>query len=166
MCNRWLLHAKEIEMVDILHRVGVKAPLSEVYEALATTDGIAGWWTRDTAGTSEVGDLVTTRFRHHTTGEEMGGFDLRVEELEPKSRVSWLVEDGPAEWIGTHIDFDLSEQDGYTIVRFGHLGWKEAVEFTNHCSTKWAVFLMSLKHLVETGQGEPSPDDVEISNWH
>lgn len=153
-------------MVDILHRVGVKAPLDEVYEALATKDGVAGWWTRDTTGTSEVGSTLVTRFRNHDTGEDIGGFDLRVEELEPSRRVSWLVEDGPAEWIGTHIDFDLKEEDGYTIVMFGHLGWKEAVEFTNHCSTKWAVFLMSLKHWVETGVGEPSPDDVMISNWH
>jgi hypothetical protein len=36
----------------------------------------------------------------------------------------------------------------------------------HHCSTKWAVFLMSLKRLHEVGAGEPSPDDVTISNWH
>jgi uncharacterized protein YndB with AHSA1/START domain len=153
-------------MVDILHRVGVEASPADVYEALATSEGIAGWWTRDTAGTSEVGASLETTFRDGDTGELLGRFRLRVEELEPSRQVSWLVEDGPAEWIGTHIDFDLKEEDGCTIVMFGHLGWKEAVEFTHHCSTKWAVFLMSLKHLVETGAGEPAPDDVTISNWH
>jgi hypothetical protein len=35
-----------------------------------------------------------------------------------------------------------------------------------HCSTKWAVFLLSLKQLVETGTGSPEPNDVKISNWH
>jgi hypothetical protein len=35
-----------------------------------------------------------------------------------------------------------------------------------HCSTKWATFLMSLKSLGETGRGQPSPNDVQISNWH
>jgi hypothetical protein len=49
---------------------------------------------------------------------------------------------------------------------FRHDGWKEPVEFMYHCSTKWAVFLMSLKSLVETGEGQPSPTDVRISNWH
>ena len=153
-------------MVDILHRVGVKASPTDVYAALATTEGVAGWWTRDTAGTSEIGASFETKFRDGDTGELLGGFRLRVEDLEPSRRVSWLVEEGPAEWIGTHIDFDLKQEDGYTIVGFGHRGWKKAVEFTNHCSTKWAVFLMSLKHLVETGAGEPAPDDVTISNWH
>jgi hypothetical protein len=36
----------------------------------------------------------------------------------------------------------------------------------NHCSTKWAIYLMSLKQLVETGAGAPAPHDVQISNWH
>jgi len=40
------------------------------------------------------------------------------------------------------------------------------VEFMHHCSTKWATFMLSLKQLVETGKGAPSPDDVQISNWH
>jgi hypothetical protein len=35
-----------------------------------------------------------------------------------------------------------------------------------HYSTKWAVYLLSLKALVETGTGSPSPDDVAISDWH
>ena len=35
----------------------------------------------------------------------------------------------------------------------------------HHCSTKWAVFLMSLKSLVETGKGDPYPNDIKIDNW-
>lgn len=33
----------------------------------------------------------------------------------------------------------------------------------HHCSTKWAVYLMSLKALVETGKGNPNPHDPHIS---
>jgi hypothetical protein len=33
-------------------------------------------------------------------------------------------------------------------------------------STKWATFLLSLRDLVETGTGRPSPNDLTISNWH
>ena len=42
-------------MMDILHRVGIKASLADVYNALATPEGIAGWWTDDAQGESEVG---------------------------------------------------------------------------------------------------------------
>ena len=49
---------------------------------------------------------------------------------------------------------------------FSHDGWREQVPFMNHCSTKWAVFLMSLKALIESGKGTPAPRDVAVSDWH
>jgi uncharacterized protein YndB with AHSA1/START domain len=49
-------------MDDIRHRVGIDAPIAEVYDAVATPDGLATWWTRDTAGESRVGGEITVRF--------------------------------------------------------------------------------------------------------
>jgi uncharacterized protein YndB with AHSA1/START domain len=152
-------------MVDIVHRVGIKAPVSQVYDALSTIDGLAGWWTRSTTGRSQVGEVIAFRF-HTETGEEIGGFDMDVLDLVPDQKVRWRVEAGPAEWLGTEIEFLLSRQDDHTIVRFGHRKWREEVEFTAHCSTKWATFLLSLRDLVETGQGKPAPHDLRIGNWH
>ena len=68
--------------------------------------------------------------------------------------------------VGTKVSFDLKQEGDYSIVLFKHAGWKEPVEFMHHCSTKWATYLMSLKALVETGKGAPSPNDVQISDWH
>lgn len=144
-------------MADILHRVGVVAPLDDVYRAVTTTEGLAAWWTTDT--TEKDGQLL---FRFG----DVGGFDMKVLELDPAGRVRWEVTDGPAEWIGTEIDWRLEQRDEYTIVLFAHQGWREPVEFMSHCSTKWATFLLSLKELVEKGQGHPAPRDVQISDWH
>ena len=91
---------------------------------------------------------------------------MEVLELAPDETVRWRVSAGPPEWVGTEVDFSLSEQGGQTIVLFGHRNWRELVEFTAHCSMKWAVFLLSLRDLVETGQGRPSPDDLKIDNWN
>ena len=153
-------------MTDILHRVGIKASLDKVYQALTTRTGLAGWWTRDTRGDDggKVGGKIVFRF---SDGErEIGGFDVKVLELEPARRVLWDVEDGPSEWIGTKISFELKQEDGFSIVLFKHQGWKEPVEFMHHCSTKWATFLVSLRDLLETGIGAPAPVDLKISNWH
>jgi uncharacterized protein YndB with AHSA1/START domain len=151
-------YERKMEMVDILHRVGIVATPDKVYEALTSVDGLAAWWTSDTTGDSDD----TLRFRFG----EVGGFDMKVLELRPRTLVLWEVVDGPAEWIGTTVSFELKQEDEWTIVLFTHAGWREPVEFMNHCSTKWATFLMSLKALVETGTGAPHPDDVQISNWH
>ena len=46
-------------MADIRHRVGISAPAAKVYHAVATKDGLAGWWTRDVRGeASEGGELL------------------------------------------------------------------------------------------------------------
>jgi uncharacterized protein YndB with AHSA1/START domain len=151
-------------MLDILHRVGIKASSDEVYKALTTRDGLAGWWTKDTQGEGGLGGAI--QFRFSADGRQIGGFDVKVLELRPAERVLWQVVEGPAEWIGTKVSFELKQEGDYAIVLFKHLGWKEPMEFMHHCSTKWATFLISLKALVETGRGAPSPDDLQISNWH
>jgi hypothetical protein len=92
--------------------------------------------------------------------------DYEVTQLEPNQEVRWRFTDGPPEWIGTEATFQLTEDDDMTILVFGHRNWKEPVEFMAHCSMKWAVFLMSLRELVETGKGKPAPEDVKIDNWN
>jgi uncharacterized protein YndB with AHSA1/START domain len=147
-------------MVDILHRVGIEStPPDAAYAALTTRDGLSAWWTSDTQGDVEVGGVLQFRF-------DAGGFDMKVLELQPRQRVLWEVVDGPDEWIGTYVRWELKQEGDYTVVLFRHEGWKEPVEFMHHCSTKWAVFLMSLKSLVETGTGAPHPGDVKIDNWN
>ena len=144
-------------MVDILHRVGIKnATPEKVYDALTTIEGLAGWWTDDTKGSAEVGGVIEFRF-------PPGGFDMEVLERRPAEGVTWKVVEGPEEWVGTTVDWELRQDGDYTIVLFKHQGWKEPVEFMHHCSTKWATYLMSLKSLVETGEGAPSPNDVHIA---
>jgi hypothetical protein len=80
--------------------------------------------------------------------------------------VHWRIKSGPEEWVGTDVTFELSQVGEDVLVLFGHRNWREAVEFTAHCSMKWATFLLSLKALVETGKGRPAPDDLKIDNWN
>jgi len=147
--------------MDILHRVGIKSSPDEVYKALTTREGLAAWWTNNTQAESKVGGAL--KFRFSADGKEIGGFDMKVLELEPARRVLWQVVDGPQEWIGTKISFDLKQAGDHAIVLFKHQDWKEPVEFMHHCSTKWAIYLMSLKSLVETRKGSPNPNDTHIS---
>lgn len=146
-------------MVDILHQVGVAgATPKEVYDALTTRDGLAGWWTVDTTGETGQGGVI--RFRFGTDG-----FDMRVDELDEERLVRWTVVAGPEEWVGTTIRWELRPAGDWTIVMFRHEGWREPVEFMHHCSTKWATFLLSLQQLVETGAGAPYPRDLTIIDW-
>jgi uncharacterized protein YndB with AHSA1/START domain len=152
-------------MAEIIHRIGIKANPDKVFRALSTIEGLAGWWTENTKGVSGVGKSIVFQFRD-LNGELKGEFEMEVLKQEPPKRVQWACTKGPAEWIGTEVAFDLKQENEFTIVLFGHRKWKESIEFTAHCSMKWAVFLMSLKELVETGKGKPAPRDIKIDNWN
>ncbi len=146
-------------MPDILHRVGIRSSVADVYNALTTREGLAAWWTNNTQGEGQVGGVLQFRFG-------AGGFDMKVLELRPGERVLWEVIDGPPEWIGTRVSWELRQEGDYVIILFKHEDWKEPVEFMHHCSTKWGIFLMSLKSLLETGTGAPDPNDIKIDNWN
>lgn len=151
-------------MADILHKIGFKSSTTDaVYKALTSLEGLKGWWTQDTQGQpGQVGGVIPFRFK---LKDDEGGFDMKVRELKPGQRVLWDVVDGPPEWIGTTIAWDLRQEGSWAVLLFSHAGWKEPVEFMHHCSTKWATFLLSLKSLVETGKGAPNPNDFKLDSW-
>jgi uncharacterized protein YndB with AHSA1/START domain len=146
-------------MPDILHGVGIKSTLKKVFEAISTIEGISHWWVVDTSGNDKVGGNI--RFRC-----EGGSFDFKVVQLKPNKLVKWKCLKGPKEWIGTEMTFELKLEAGQVFVLFTHGGWKKPTEFMHHCSTKWAVFLLSLRDWVERGEGHPSPYDVKIGVGH
>lgn len=143
-------------MATIYHQVGIKAPMQDVYRALSTTEGISGWWTKTTGSTNKGGGLLFD-FSVVTMAME-------VVETRPGQGVSWKYLEGDGEWKDTLISFDL-EDDGKQIkVNFAHSDWEAPTELFAHCCTKWAVFLVSLKQYVETGQGRPAPNDIQINH--
>jgi len=147
-------------MLSILHRIGIKSSVNDVYRALTTLQGLAGWWTTDTRGSCDLGGVIEFHFGTN------GRIDMKVLELDPAERVVWQVVDGPQDWIGSTVSFELKQEGEQATVLFKHEGWKEQSEFMHHCSTKWATFLLSMKARVETGKGTPFPQDVHISvNW-
>jgi uncharacterized protein YndB with AHSA1/START domain len=152
-------------MVDITHRIGIKSASAPVYGALSSLEGLARWWTEEVEGDCRLGGKITFSFRTQA-GALQGAMGMEVSALSPHTEVRWRCVEGPDDWIGTELSFQLSERDGQTIVLFGHRNWREPGEHMSHCSMKWATFLLSLREYVETGKGKPAPNDLKIDNWN
>ena len=143
----------------INHQIGVKASPEAVYKVLTETEKLAQWWTTDTRGSgTKVGDTLEFWFP--------GGFcqKFNVTELKPGKRVAWKSPrgQGSGEWEDTEISFDLSTDAKQTFIQFRHSGWRESTDFQGHCSMRWAVFLLSLRDVLERGKGRPIPYDLEV----
>lgn len=148
-------------MPDILHRISIDAPKDRVHDLIATTNGIARWWTgRPLEGDSAVGD--TFRVYFGDADQPAAVMDVITD---TPDEVVWRVVDGPAEWIGTLITFALRPNGGdATTLLFTHSKWREASEFMSGCSTNWGASLTSLKHGAEGGEFAAYPAS-EISRW-
>jgi hypothetical protein len=143
-------------MAEIRHRIGIDGSASEVYQLLTTDHGLGLWWTRNTIGAGEVGSII--RFRFGDTGP-----DFEVIELIPDRLVRWRHSgEMPTEWIGSEISYELEQQEQQTVLLFNHYNWSQSSDFLAHCSTKWGIFMMSIKSSIETGLGHPYPNDVAI----
>jgi len=145
-------------MFDIRHRVGITAPQDRVYERLATKAGLAEFWAAKVEGDAEVGGELSFYFSGETPAAVM-----EVVELSPDHRVQWRCTDGPPEWVGTTLTFELKDGGGETVLLFTHADWREPVEFMHHCSTKWATFMLGLKSGLEGGAFTAYPNDTRVS---
>ena|SRR3984957_5771461 len=148
-------------MLSIRHKIGIKGSVEKIFNALSTQKGLSGWWTQDTIADSHEGGEIRFSFEKRLDKE----FDVlvKITALKP-NKVSWKVMEGPEEWMNTEITFDMNPGKEEVVLYFTHKNWSNPTDFMAQCNTKWAVFLLSLKDLVETGQGHPFPNDIRIGH--
>lgn len=138
-------------MATILLRIPVEAEPKVIYDALATTEGVNGWWSNHTDGPAGVGSTMKVAFP-----DAPMTFDFDVTEEIPGERVAWRCLAGPPEWIDTTISFDVeTDSNGNTSVLFRHDGWATVDESFPFIAYSWAQILARLKELSESGRSNP-----------
>jgi uncharacterized protein YndB with AHSA1/START domain len=146
---------------DYERLVKIRAPRTAVFDALATIDGVRGWWSTDVSGSAAIGDVLRFGFTLPTHQEWIV---MRVDGAERPSRVAWsCVAQYVApkltkhdEWVDTRLTFDLAEDEpDVCALHFRHAGLTPALECYEICAPGWDYFLASLAAYVEQGEGTP-----------
>lgn len=145
-------------MPHFRHNLTLRASPDDVFAALTTPRGIAGWWSDDCDVPTTVGSTVRVRF-------DCAKKDFRIERLEPGRALEWRCTaayiDLPqlerrSEWVGTRLRFELAPTaGGGTELAFEHEGLEPSLDCFELCRAGWRQFLGSLQRFVETGRGEP-----------
>jgi hypothetical protein len=125
-------------MVDIVHRLEVRAPIAEVFQELACESE------------PPLASALST-FRYNKASIRA---TMRVADTAIGRRISWRCVEGPSDWVGTLVTFELAPFEEGTVVRFGHREWAKVSDFMGECSTQWARYLLSLKSRLETPEAE------------
>ena len=135
-------------MAQIAHLVRIHATEEEVFRRVASTAGIAEWFTEASSPDYRQGGTLELRFSDESVS-------FTITELMKPSRIVWHCTTKTDSWFNTDIAFEFATQGDCTIVRFDHLGWPEVTDRFRDCSMSWANFLESLRSLLEEGQGIP-----------
>jgi uncharacterized protein YndB with AHSA1/START domain len=135
--------------MDIVHSIDIETAPDRLYKAITTEAGLAGWWTPDSKAEPAIGALNEFRFGPEKT------LTFRVRELEPPRHVAWSSVQGPPDWKGTHVTFDITPKGHAVNLRFSHTGFAADYELFGTFNYLWAQNIRSLKLFVETGAGEP-----------
>jgi len=133
-------------------------------EAFDAFNNVRGWWTENLEGdTRKLDDEFDVRFGDVHYSRQ------KLIEVIPDTKVVWLVTDSKlnfiedkSEWTNTKIIFEVARQGNQTQVRFTHLGLVPQGECYGACSNAWSDYINnSLRKLITTGKGQPSPREGE-----
>ncbi len=139
-------------MPDILHELTIEGSPDQLYQALTEKASLAAWWTTDTkSAVPEVGTV--SEFHFHNPDAV---FKMEVSQLEPGKKVYWNALQGPPDWQGTRVTWDLEAVDNGTKVLFGHRDYASYGGSYASVSYAWAWFMTSLKNYIEKGEGMPA----------
>jgi len=130
-------------MENIEHLNTIKAPVGTVYKALTSEEGLGKVWTSKLTVKPEIGFVNEFDF------DEGYLTKMKVIELLDNKAVTWECIESDEEWVGTHVNFALSEAKGITTIILRHTGWRELTDYYRWCNYHWAMFLFRLKKYCE-----------------
>ena len=141
-------------MVDLHLKVEISASADEVFDAIGTSGGNQGWWTRDSSVEEKVGGEAVFGFENRAAV-----YRMTVDEFDPGKTLVMSCQAGHPEWIGTRLDWRIDNtEEGATALTLVHRNWREMTSFCALCNATWGHLLYRLKDYVETGERNPRWD--------
>ena len=138
-------------MKAILHVLDISGSRHDLYRALTTQDGLAGWWSTRVNAEPSVGSVIDFRFA--------GDFnpDMEITALDDDAEVSWRCVGGHEPWADSTFGFRIAElPDGRSRLRFRQ---DYATELGDDAygtyNFNWGYYLESLRRYVVEGTGMP-----------
>jgi uncharacterized protein YndB with AHSA1/START domain len=138
---------------DYARRVAFRAPPEQVFDAIATIDGLRAWWTTIVSGSAANGGDI--RFEFEGLDEHI---IMHVETATRPKSIRWTCVEHTEldDWNATKIAFEVAPRGAEGCeLSFRYLGLTPKFECYEMCEGGWDHFLASLVAYVDDGQGTP-----------
>ncbi len=143
-------------MAEVNHQVGVVGDINKIFRAMHEPEGLEGWWATKANGKPEVGEILELHFSDVVT------LSFKIVELKKNALILLHCVSGLKPWQGCDLTFSFRQDVDQVWVRLTHKNDAASDDDFLYFCTKWACYLLSLRALIETGEGRPYPNDVKI----
>ena len=143
-------------MPDILNDFPIKAPIADVFQAVAMPGGLDQWWTKRSTGVPVLATEYELGF-----GPEYD-WRARVTRCAPPTAFEIELTQAGVDWVGTRVGFELHDAWRVTHVRFHHVGWPQANEHYRVSCYCWPMYLRILRRYLEHGESVPYEQRLDV----
>ncbi|WP_411029634.1 SRPBCC family protein [Spongiimicrobium sp. 3-5] len=144
-------------MQKTTHFIGAKTTREKMFQAIATPEGLQKWWASSASGSVAIGEMLQLDFKELTT------LFFRCDALVTNEHLVLTCFDSFKTWNDTQLVFDIEEKEGQVFLTHTHQNIaEEDQESLTYFTSKWTVYLLSLKQYLETGEGTPYPTETKL----
>lgn len=131
--------------------------MEAMFDAISLPGKLEQWWATSAEGIPKAGETLALYFEGLTT------LKFRYSEIIPPQKLVLTCYDGLGPWQDTILTFEMEEKDGQVFLTHTHSNINpDDVESLTYFSSKWTIYLLSLKNLLENGDGTPYPAEPKL----
>ena len=144
-------------MEKTTHFIGTRTAKEAVFRAISLPSELEKWWATTAEGKAELGETLYLTFENLTT------LKFKYDQMIPNEKLVLTCFDSFKSWDKTQLIFEIAEKDDQIFLTHTHQNIKpDDVESLTYFTTKWTVYLLSLKQYLETGTGTPYPYEKKL----
>ena len=128
----------------IFQSISIKALADDIFKAFTSKERLKGWWVKDLKRQRNNNVLVEFEF-----GATTVWMSMTVDR--PSWVIRWECIEGPKEWVGSTLTFEIVPAGEEAVLHLWHTGLKGSPDFYGRCNCTWGHYLYGLKLLVEPG---------------
>jgi len=144
-------------MERTIHFIGAKCTKEEMFNAISKPSGLQKWWATRVEGIVGIGETLFLTFDNLTT------LKFKYDEIVPNEKLVLTCFDSFKSWDKTQLVFEIVEKNNQVFLTQTHQNINPRdIESLAYFSSKWTVYLLSLKKYLETGIGTPYPNETKL----